>query len=116
MKIMIVDDNLFVRATIRRILDGCGDTFSECGDGNEAVKAYAEVCPDCVLMDIKMKIMDGIRATEEICRLHPGAKIIIVTEYRDPEARKEAVRAGAVGFVLKEDLVDLGRIIAAYRN
>jgi CheY-like chemotaxis protein len=116
MKIMIVDDNPAVRSTIRRILSTGGDTFTEFGDGVQAVEAYNQIHPDCVLMDIKMNEMDGIRATEAICRIDPSAKVIIVTQYRDGGARGDAERAGAVGYVLKEDLVDLGRIIERYRN
>lgn len=114
MRFMIVDDSPGVRTTIRRILSHGEDAFCECNDGAEAVERYERFHPDWVLMDIRMKEMDGITATGKILGLDPKARIIIITQYADPRAREEAMRAGAVAFVPKEDLSDLHGIITKH--
>jgi DNA-binding NarL/FixJ family response regulator len=63
-----------------------------------------------------MRQMDGIQATEEIRSRFPDAKIIIVTQYNDPKLQQKALRAGACDLVLKEDLLEIERIIRANRN
>jgi DNA-binding NarL/FixJ family response regulator len=62
-------------------------------------------------MDIRMKVMDGIAATREILRAFPRARIVIVTDYNDATLRQDAVAAGAVGFVAKDDLTALRSIL-----
>ncbi len=93
------------------ILGGATFDFLECATGGEAVKAYPAHRPDWVLMDIMMNGMDGISATKEIVRGFPGARVLIVTQYNDPDLREEAQTAGAVGYVMKEDLTDIVRLI-----
>ncbi|MBI5022443.1 MAG: response regulator transcription factor [Ignavibacteriales bacterium] len=111
MKVMIVDDNASIRDMIRSILSTTADNVYECSDGNEALKSYQQFHPDWVLMDIKMKMMDGFEATQEILSEFPNAKIIMITQYDDPKLEEKARRIGAVEFVLKEKLVDIERII-----
>jgi CheY-like chemotaxis protein len=116
MTIMIVDDSAAMRLTIRRMLSGEGVAISECNDGAEAVKTYPKLHPDWVLMDIKMKQMDGFQATWEIISQFPDAKIIMITQYDDPKLEKKAHEMGAIEFVLKEKLMDIERIIHGQKN
>jgi CheY-like chemotaxis protein len=116
MNIMIVDDNASIRAMIRSILEQMTDTFCECSDGSEAVESYASFHPDWVLMDIKMNRMDGYQAMEAIRSTFPEAKVIMITQYNDPELKERARRAGAVDFVLKEHLLDIEQIIRSHCN
>ena len=111
MKVMIVDDNAQMRGMIKSVLKESVDNFYECNDGSEAVKAYPLCRPDWTFMDIKMKEMDGLQATETIKRSFPDAKIVIVTQYDDPDLRARAMRAGASDYVLKDNLMELQRII-----
>jgi CheY-like chemotaxis protein len=111
MKIMIVDDNAAMRETIQQVLIGTRATFYPISNGHEAVLMYDRVLPDWVLMDIQMKEMDGLRATEIITQSYPDARIIIVTNYNDREFRDEAVRLHTRGYVLKENLPELRGII-----
>ena len=104
--IMIVDDNPHIRALIRRhveVLQNDSDFF-ECDDGLAAVEAYRKLRPTIVLMDIKMNGMDGLTATENILHMDPSARVIIVSNFDEPELRLAAERAGARGYVLKEEL------------
>jgi two-component system response regulator DegU len=72
---------------------------------------YEKEAPDWVLMDVAMEPVNGLIATESITRLHPEAKIIIVTQFDDPEYREAAINAGASAYVLKENLLEIPYII-----
>jgi len=111
MKVLIVDDNERVRWVIKMIIEDLVDQFYECADGAMALASYTAFRPDWVLMDIKMKDIDGIFATREIKQAFIEAKIMIVTDYDDVGLRKAALSAGAREYVLKEDLVALRRIL-----
>lgn len=101
---LIVEDNIVMRATIRSMLQGFESEFCECSDGIDALEMYRKFRPRCVLMDVRMKLLDGIAATKQIKAAFPDARIIIVTEYDDPALRREAQEAGAAAFVRKDDL------------
>ena len=111
MKVMIVDDNVAIHEIIRDALMPGVDDFADCSDGIEAVALYRSYHPDWVLMDIMMEKMDGLLATEAILAEDPHAKIIMITQHNEPSLREKAKRIGAVEFVLKENLEDIGRII-----
>ncbi|MBI5215684.1 MAG: response regulator transcription factor [Ignavibacteriae bacterium] len=111
MTIMIVDDNIGMRATIREAVQPFVSTVLECGDGSEAITAYTKYKPDWVLMDIVMKQMDGFTATKKILDSDPTAKIIIITQYNDSEYVRRSQQIGAKGFVIKERLTDVLKII-----
>jgi two-component system response regulator DegU len=111
MKLLIVEDNMKMRDMIKTVMSRSINEFRECSDGEEAIKAYEEFHPDCVLMDVEMKPVDGITATRLIKALHPEAKIIIVTNYGDKRTRAAAAQAGADGFVEKENLVRLRAVV-----
>ncbi len=83
----------------------------ECGDGQDAISAYSSCKPDLVFMDIRMDRIDGIQATRLIKAVDPVAKIIIVTDYDDKALRQAAIQAGAIAYVLKDNLLDLVRLL-----
>ncbi|MGA9119455.1 MAG: response regulator transcription factor [Bacteroidota bacterium] len=116
MLIQIVDDNHHMRQTIRSVLAGLHPTFIESGSGEEGIRQFIEFLPDIVLMDIRMDRMDGISATRMIRRAVPDAQVIIVSQYDDHELRVAAGKAGAAGYVLKDDLLQLPEIILALRS
>lgn len=116
MKIMIVDDNASIRTMIRGILSESAESFCECSDGSEALATYISFHPDWVLMDIKMKNLDGFEATKEILSSFPDAKVIMVTQYDEPKLHEKAIDAGAKEFMLKENLVDLKKVIKTQAN
>ncbi len=107
MKVMIVDDNAEVRGLIRTILADVASDFVECADGQEAVTVYERERPDWAVMDVAMEAMDGVTATRLITSKFPGSHIVIVTQYNHPQLRQRAREAGADGFLLKEDLMEL---------
>jgi CheY-like chemotaxis protein len=111
MTLLIVEDNYITRSLLRRMVAGLADVIYECDDGAEALATYATHQPAWVLMDIRMKRMDGLQATRQIKAAFPTAKVIIVTSYDDADSREAAREAGACEYVLKENLLELVRIL-----
>lgn len=110
--VLLVEDNDAMRALIRSLVEEITPVVHECESGEGAVDAYAAVRPDWVLMDIEMPGLDGIAATRAIRLLDPEARVVIVTAHGDDEYRLAARAAGARGFILKEDLLDLPALLA----
>jgi CheY-like chemotaxis protein len=111
MTFLIVEDNSEMRRLIRRTVTRESDMVYECSDGKDALASYLQHEPDWVLMDIKMPKLDGISATREIKETFPEARIVVVSQYDDPEMREGARRAGAADYVLKDDLLAIRRVI-----
>ncbi|MDQ3042930.1 MAG: response regulator transcription factor [Acidobacteriota bacterium] len=110
--VLIVDDSRQIRELIKMTLKGVAEIVGECSDGADALEAYERLRPDWVLMDIGMKNVDGITATRQITAAHPQARIMIVTDYNDDDLRRAATDAGASGYVVKENLLDIVDILA----
>lgn len=111
MNLLIVEDNEATCSLLRRMVAGLASAIYECSDGAEALSTYATHQPAWVLMDIRMKSMDGLQATRQIKAAFPSAKVIIVTSYDDADSREAAREAGACEYVLKENLLELVRIL-----
>jgi DNA-binding NarL/FixJ family response regulator len=112
MTALIVDDSPQFRELIRTVLAGLVDQVNECADGDEAVAAYSKQRPDWVLMDLRMARMGGLEATRRILAADCTARVLIVTDYDDVHWRAAAIEAGACGYVLKENLLQVRRLIA----
>lgn len=111
--LLIAEDNEKMRRLLKSLLGDLVSAVWECGDGGEAVTVYNRHRPDFVVMDIRMKLMDGITATRQIKAADPAARIIIVTDYDHADLREAAQQAGACAFVVKENLLELVRIVQA---
>ena len=109
--VMIVEDDSRVRSMIRGIIDDIVVSVYECAGGQEAVELYSRLRPDLVLMDLRMEGVDGLAATRSIRDASPEARIIIVTSYDAPDLREAAREAGAMDYVVKDDLSRLRSII-----
>ncbi len=112
-KILITDDALFMRVTLKNMLTAGGyEVVGEAVNGQDAVEKYAACRPDLVLMDITMPVMDGIAATRAIRASDPNAKVIMCTAMGQKNMVVEALQAGAKDFVVKPFKPDdiLGRI------
>ncbi|RME89409.1 MAG: DNA-binding response regulator [Anaerolineae bacterium] len=118
-KLLLVDDQRLMRDGLRTLLELESDlrVVAEAENGRQALNAYAQYRPDVVLMDIRMPEMDGVEATRRILAEHPQAKIIILTTFDDDEYVFEGLRAGALGYLLKdvssEELAQAIRTVAA---
>jgi CheY-like chemotaxis protein len=110
MRVLLIEDNPQMRQLIHSVVAGLAESIVECCDGQDAVTTYAAQkfsSEDRVLMDLQMPHVDGLEATRRIRADFPDAHIIIVTEYNDPHWRAAAAQAGASGYVLKENLLEL---------
>lgn len=110
-KLLIVDDSAEMRQLLKNIVRKTADEVLECEDGDEVLAAFSAHQPDWVLMDVEMKRMDGLQATANLLKLHPDAKVIIVTQHIDLQTRVAASEAGARFFIGKDDLLSLRSLI-----
>lgn len=102
LKVLIVDDALFMRNMLREIFTKAGhEVIGEASNGVEAVEKYQELGPDLVTMDIIMPLRSGIEALQEIVDGDPGAMVIMVSALGQESLVLEAVQAGAKDFIVK---------------
>ena len=102
-RVLIVDDAVFMRSMLREILDKMGrfEIVAEASNGVEAIEMYREFRPDLVTMDIVMPEKDGIEATREILEMDPGAAIVICSALGQEALVIESIAAGARDFIVK---------------
>lgn len=102
-KVLIVDDHMVVRRGLTHVLRTFRqvELVGEAESGEEALFLCRKHNPDVVLMDIKMGGMDGIAATESICRFYPKTRVIALSTFHDTELVAQMMRAGAIGYLLK---------------
>ncbi|WP_395695917.1 response regulator [Nocardioides sp.] len=114
-RVLLVDDQDLVRQGLRLILELAGlEVVAEARDGAEAVAAVAAHRPDVVLMDLRMPGMDGIEATRRIVASGAESRVVALTTFDLDEHVVDALRAGAVGFLLKDVTAD--DLVAAVRR
>ncbi|MFF5076344.1 response regulator [Actinoplanes sp. NPDC000266] len=114
-RVLIVDDQALFRealAVLLGVVDGL-EVAGEAGNGDEALTQVARTSPDVVLMDLRMPVLDGIEATRRIRSAHPGTQVIALTTFDDDADVFAALRAGAVGYLLKD--VSSERLVEAVR-
>jgi two-component system chemotaxis response regulator CheY len=101
-RIMITDDALFMRVTLKNILSNNGfEVVAEASNGLEAIELYKQFSPDIVTMDITMPEMDGIQALKHIRTIDPNAKVVMCTAMGQKSMVVEAIQAGAKDFIVK---------------
>ncbi len=103
-RVCLVDDQRLIRDGLRLLLeleDGL-EVVGEAENGASALDAYASLQPDVLLMDIRMPTMDGVEATRRIIERWPQARVVILTTFDDDTYIFDALRAGALGYLLKD--------------
>lgn len=115
-RVMLVDDHTMVRrglVTFLKVFDDL-QLAGEAESGAEAIQCCAETMPDVILMDMLMPGMDGVTATHAIRQQYPSVQVIALTSYKDGALIKNALEAGAIGYLLKDVSADeLARAIRA---
>ncbi len=103
-RVLLVDDHTLVRTAMRALLSAMPhvEVVAEASSGEEALELVARERPDIVLMDIAMKGMTGLEATERMHARHPEVKIVILSMHSGEEYVLRAVRAGALGYLVKD--------------
>jgi two-component system, NarL family, response regulator LiaR len=107
-RVMIVDDHTMVReglATFLKVFDDL-ELAGEAADGDTAIDLCAQILPDVVLMDLVMPDMDGVTATRLIREQFPHVQVIALTSYKDEKLVQNALRAGAIAYLLKDISAD----------
>ena len=117
--VLIVDDHAVVRAGLENLLATTDDIAlaGSASNGLEAVARYCELEPDVVLMDLSMPTLDGVAATAQIVEIDPDPRVVVLTSLLEDRRMLDALRAGAVGYLLKdagpEELIGAIRSAAA---
>lgn len=106
MRVVIIDDDRFVCLSLRTILQAAPDieVCATGSSGEEAIRLFDRLTPDVLLMDIQMSGIGGLEAGEEILRRHPDARILYLTTFSDNEYIIRALRLGASGYLIKQDI------------
>ena len=107
-KLLLVEDQTLMRQGLKTILDlepGL-HVVGEAGDGERGVQLALELRPDVILMDVQMPILNGVEATAKLCREWAQAKVIILTTFDRDDYVYQGVRAGAMGYLLKDTPAD----------
>lgn len=114
-RIMLVDDHSVVRSGLSAFLSVNPDLelVGEAENGEQAVSRASAIQPDVILMDLMMPIMDGVAATAAIKKRNPNIQIIALTSFQEDELVQNALRAGAVGYLMKN--VNARELAAAIR-
>jgi len=112
-RVLLVDDQALFREALATLLGVRADieVVGEAGDGDEALRRAADLAPDVVLMDLRMPVLDGIAATRRLRAEQPDVRVIALTTFDDDEEVFAALRAGAVGYLLKD--VSSARLVEA---
>ncbi len=107
-KVLLVDDHAVVRSGLGAVLLSYDDLtlVGEAGNGEEALRLCEKLQPDVVLMDLLMPVMDGVAATAAIKKRWPGTNIIALTSFKEKEMVENALKAGALSYLLKNVSAD----------
>ena len=105
MKILVVDDDRLVCASLKTIIEAQGDieVIGIGHNGEEAIALYHQLKPDVLLMDIRMELMTGLEAAAAILAADDGARILFLTTFLDDEYIIKALKLGAKGYIIKQD-------------
>lgn len=104
-RVLLADDNDFVRQSLVDLLTAAGDVevVAECADGDEVVAAAERTSPDVVVLDLAMPRMGGLEAGRRLLAVQPDARVVVLTATLSVAAVREARTIGAVGYLLKDD-------------
>ena len=102
--VLLADDHAIVRQGLRMIIaaDGGVEIVAEAKTGREAVQLTAKLCPEVVVMDIAMPLLNGLEATRQILKAFPSTKVLILSAHSDAEYVEQVVKAGARGYLVKQ--------------
>ncbi len=116
LRLLLADDHRLFRQGLRYICEAAGgmEIVAEAEDGLEAVRLARETHPDIVLMDIQMPRLSGVEATRRIVEACPGARVIVLTMFREDRHLFDAIKAGAQGYLLKD--IDETELVEAIRR
>ncbi|MFI6595924.1 response regulator [Nonomuraea sp. NPDC050536] len=118
-RVVLADDQPLIRAGLRMVIDADPgvEVVGEAGTGAQAIQMARQLCPDVVVMDIRMPGMDGIEATQAVTAESPATRVIMLTTFDEDDNVYASLRAGASGFLVKdmalEDILSAVHVVAA---
>jgi DNA-binding NarL/FixJ family response regulator len=115
-RVLLVDDHRLVRAGLSSLLQSTPDVtvVGEAADGAAAVELAAKADIDVILMDLSMPVLDGVEATRRILQSKPETRVVVLSSFSEQSRVREAIAAGATGYVLKDCSPD--ELLAAVRS
>ncbi|CCM64610.1 MULTISPECIES: response regulator transcription factor [Candidatus Neomicrothrix] len=106
-RLILADDHRMLREGLTHSMVDAGfDVVAQAGDGAEAVRLAERYAPDVVLMDVSMSTTDGVEACRQMRSIVPNTRVVMLTMHTDPETLSAALRAGAVGYLVKDCTTD----------
>ena len=107
--VLLVEDHTIVRQGLRLLIEATGDIeiVGEAKTGREAVLMARDLHPEVIVMDIAMPLLNGLQATRQILKDSPAAKVLILSAHSDPEYVEQVVKAGALGYLVKQSSGDV---------
>ena len=108
LRIMLVDDHAVVRMGFRLLLDTTSDlrVVAECSSGEEALRQFAEVLPDVVILDLSMEGMGGLETLSRLLAKWPASRVLVLSAHEDTAHPRRALTAGALGYLTKRSAAD----------
>jgi len=102
--VLLAEDHMLVRQGLRLLIEADGDIeiVGEAKTGREAIQMNSDLRPDVIVMDIAMPLLNGLQATRQILKAFPATKILILSAHSDPEYVEQVVKAGALGYLIKQ--------------
>src|SRR5277367_1759161 len=107
--VLLAEDHTIVRQGLRLLIENDGDIeiVGEAKTGREAVQMTGDLRPEIIVMDIAMPLLNGLQATRQILKTFPATKVLILSAHSDPEYVEQVVKAGAMGYLVKEASGDI---------
>lgn len=108
LRVMLVDDHAVVRMGFRLLLDTTSDlrVVAECSSGEEALRRFADVLPDLVILDLSMEGMGGLETLSRLLAKWPGTRVLVLSAHEDTAHPRRALTAGALGYLTKRSAAD----------
>jgi DNA-binding NarL/FixJ family response regulator len=107
--VLLAEDHAGYRKSLKLLVESDGDieVVGEAKNGSEAVRLNKTLCPDVIVMDVAMPLLNGLQATRQILATSPAAKVLILSSHSDPEYIEQAIIFGASGYLLKQSSADV---------
>jgi DNA-binding NarL/FixJ family response regulator len=114
-RVVVAEDHQLVRQGIVKLLEGAGDfqVLGEADNGREALALATALQPDVMVLDITMPYLDGLETLAEVAKMLPRPQVVVLSMHSDPATVRQALRAGAIGYVVKQSVAD--ELLAAVR-
>ena len=113
MNLLIIEENAAMCRLIRALVEGLPLSITECRHGSQALAVCAQVQPDWILLDLNLARADALAAAQRIRATSPQARVVLLAEEDSTRLQEAALQAGACGYLLKDNLIEVRRLLEA---